>query len=370
MKRLVLFIIALSVTTPIFSQSITISENGIVTCKDVPIGTTETIHGDTYEVVDRDLLIQRRNEDADLTKACVSNVTDMSQMFAGEWSNHNALNQPIGNWDVSNVTDMSGMFFMSQFNQPLENWDVSNVTNMSEMFFMSQFNQPIESWNVSNVTDMSSLFQFAQYNQPLGNWDVGSVIDMTRMFLRSQFNHPIESWDVSNVTNMNSTFWDSQFNHPIGNWDVSNVTDMNGMFYNTPFNQPINKWCVTNLMYHPWGFSHQAPLTEENKPVWGTCPGGVSIDPIEQPHQFSLDQNYPNPFNPSTQIRFSLAEPSHVRLEVFSITGQSVAVLLNENLSMGSHTATFNGRNLSSGIYIYRIVTPEFTDSRLMNLIK
>lgn len=111
MKSLVLFIIALSVTTPIFSQSITIDENGIVTCKNVPIGTTETVNGDIYEVVDRDLLIQRRDDDADLTKVCVSNVTDMSQMFAGEWSNHNALNQPIGNWDVSNVTDMSGMFW-------------------------------------------------------------------------------------------------------------------------------------------------------------------------------------------------------------------------------------------------------------------
>jgi hypothetical protein len=104
---------------------------------------------------------------------------------------------------------------------------------------------------------------------------------------------------------------------------------------------------------------------------WGfTTTVDTSIDTDEQPNHFTLYQNYPNPFNPTTQIRFSIPQSTHVRLEVFSITGQSVSVLKNESMSIGTHTVTFNGRNLSSGTYIYRITTSEFTQSRLMNLIK
>jgi len=50
------------------------------------------------------------------------------------------------------------------------------------------------------------------------------------------------------------------------------VTDMQSMFYNTPFNQDISNWCVSNIFSEPGNFSTNSPLTEENKPVWGTCP--------------------------------------------------------------------------------------------------
>ena len=96
----------------------------------------------------------------------------------------------------------------------------------------------------------------------------------------------------------------------------------------------------------------------------------TSIPTDELPTQFSLNQNYPNPFNPTTQIGFSLPQSTHVRLEVFSITGQSVTVLKDESMSIGNHIVTFNGSNLSSGIYIYRLTTSEYTQTRLMNLIK
>jgi hypothetical protein len=79
MKRTLLTLTLLLLTTTLYSQSITIGDDGIVRCKGVSIGTTQTIFGDTYEVVDRNLLIQRRNEGKDMESLmCVSNVTDMS----------------------------------------------------------------------------------------------------------------------------------------------------------------------------------------------------------------------------------------------------------------------------------------------------
>jgi len=134
----------LLLSTPVFAQEITIGSDGIVRCKDVPIGTTQTIGFDTYEVVDVALLTLRRDEGADLSKACVSNVTTMPYMFYGS-----SLNQDIRGWDVSNVTDMSYMFYGSSFDQDIGGWDVSNVTNMEHMFAFTSFNQDIGGWDVS-----------------------------------------------------------------------------------------------------------------------------------------------------------------------------------------------------------------------------
>jgi|GEM_PF-3134464 len=179
----------------------------------------------------------------------LSNVTDMTQMFAEASS----FNQPVNNWNVSNITKMTSMFYSaSNFNQPLDNWDVSNVTLMYAMFNdASSFNQPLNNWDVSNVTNMSWMFSGASsFNQPLDNWDVSSVRDMYIMFgYASSFNQPLNNWNVSNVTDMSSMFTEaSSFNQPLNNWNVSNVTNMSQMFAGaSSFNQPLNNWDVSNV---------------------------------------------------------------------------------------------------------------------------
>jgi len=93
-------------------------------------------------------------------------------------------------------------------------------------------------------------------------------------------------------------------------------------------------------------------------------------DPTETPSQFSLAQNYPNPFNPSTRIEFSLPASVPVKLSVYTVTGQLVSTLVNEPLSAGTHSVSFDGSSYPSGVYLYRLQTPSFTQSKLMNLIK
>ena len=88
------------------------------------------------------------------------------------------------------------------------------------------------------------------------------------------------------------------------------------------------------------------------------------------PNQFILLQNYPNPFNPTTQIQYTLPERSQVTLQIFNNLGQNVSVLVNEQKSAGYHTATFNASGLSSGIYMYKLTTPSFTETKKMLLIK
>jgi predicted GH43/DUF377 family glycosyl hydrolase len=89
-----------------------------------------------------------------------------------------------------------------------------------------------------------------------------------------------------------------------------------------------------------------------------------------KPKNFSLSQNYPNPFNPSTRIEFTLSRSELVQLQVYNIKGQEIQTLLNKKMPVGRHRVEFNGDNLSSGIYLYRIHTSEFQDVKKMVLLK
>ena len=88
------------------------------------------------------------------------------------------------------------------------------------------------------------------------------------------------------------------------------------------------------------------------------------------PGTYQLEQNYPNPFNPSTKIDFTIPTSGPVQLKVYNVLGQEVATLVNETLTPGSHTATFDASRLASGIYMYKITAGSFVSTRKMVLLK
>jgi len=228
----------------------------------------------------------------------VSSVTNMGAMFSSAYS----FNQDIGGWDVSSVKTMGAMFRgASDFNQDIGNWDVSSVTRMASMFDQHRgFNQDIGGWDVSSVTNMSKMFYVANnFNHDISDWDVSSVTDMSEMFLAaSNFNQNIGSWDVSSVMNMSKMFQSADnFDQDIGNWDVSSVANMSLMFAAADsFNQNLGQWCVENIPTEPYLFSSSSPLTEQNKPIWGTCPGKpnliVLMSPANSEEYVSLAPNF------------------------------------------------------------------------------
>jgi hypothetical protein len=85
---------------------------------------------------------------------------------------------------------------------------------------------------------------------------------------------------------------------------------------------------------------------------------------------FKLEQNYPNPFNPSTVIGFQLPVFSDTKLMVYDLLGREVAVLINQPLSAGTHSVTFDASGLASGIYMYRLTSGAQSITRRMILIK
>jgi len=88
------------------------------------------------------------------------------------------------------------------------------------------------------------------------------------------------------------------------------------------------------------------------------------------PEQFRVWQNYPNPFNPSTKIKFAIQEPENVKIEIYNMIGQKLETLLNKPMSAGYHEVEFNGQNLFSGVYLFKIEAGRFHDSKKMILMK
>jgi|GEM_PF-1360055 len=97
-----------------------------------------------------------------------------------------------------------------------------------------------------------------------------------------------------------------------------------------------------------------------------------SVDATDDqvPAQFQLSQNYPNPFNPSTTIRFSVPQREHVTLKVFDVLGREVATLLDDKLSPGEHSVVFEAKNLSSGVYYYRLKSGSDVRTRKLLLLQ
>lgn len=98
----------------------------------------------------------------------------------------------------------------------------------------------------------------------------------------------------------------------------------------------------------------------------------IGIQPISNsiPEEFQLYQNFPNPFNPNSKIKFQIAKLSGVKLVVFDVLGREVSTLVDEQLKPGTYEINFDGSNLSSGVYYYKLIADEYTETKRMALIK
>jgi hypothetical protein len=88
------------------------------------------------------------------------------------------------------------------------------------------------------------------------------------------------------------------------------------------------------------------------------------------PERYVLEQNYPNPFNPTTTIRYGLPQRANVSLIVYNTLGQQVAVLQNGEQETGSHEVRFDGSNLASGVYFYRLQAGTFVEAKKFVLVR
>ncbi|MGE5456841.1 MAG: T9SS type A sorting domain-containing protein, partial [Methanococcaceae archaeon] len=88
------------------------------------------------------------------------------------------------------------------------------------------------------------------------------------------------------------------------------------------------------------------------------------------PDEYTLNQNYPNPFNPATKISYSIPKEGNVKLTVYNLIGSRVAVLVDEYKPAGNYSIDFNGKDLSSGIYFYKLESGNFTSVKKLTFLK
>jgi hypothetical protein len=116
----------------------------------------------------------------------------------------------------------------------------------------------------------------------------------------------------------------------------------------------------------------------QNGIILRTTTGGEPVTKVDKSltvNEFKLEQNYPNPFNPSTTINFSIPQKINVTLKVYDVLGNEVATLVNEELPAGEYEVTFDShtgevRNLTSGIYFYRLRAGNYVVTKKMMLLK
>jgi hypothetical protein len=93
------------------------------------------------------------------------------------------------------------------------------------------------------------------------------------------------------------------------------------------------------------------------------------------PDGFSLNQNYPNPFNPTTTISFTVPVNTRARIEIYNVLGALIAVPYDDAVLAGEHSILWDGRNqngeaVSSGVYLYKLISDGYSEARKMMLLK
>lgn len=125
------------------------------------------------------------------------------------------------------------------------------------------------------------------------------------------------------------------------------------------------------------GMHHGSLANDLENNLWVIGEKISSVDEGKEPTEFTLQQNYPNPFNPSTTITFTIRNVGHgyirplqTKLIVYDILGREIKSLVNEVKSPGTYEVKFNGSDLSSGTYFYKITVGNFTQTKKMLLVK
>jgi len=124
-----------------------------------------------------------------------------------------------------------------------------------------------------------------------------------------------------------------------------------------PYAAPMDTWKTVENKSDEWEEGPSGDIT-----------GVRELDLVA--NKFALDQNYPNPFNPTTQIRFSIPSSDVVTLKIYSLLGEEVKTLINEDMTAGSYELDFNASNLASGLYFYTLSSGDFVSTKKMMLLK
>ena len=122
---------------------------------------------------------------------------------------------------------------------------------------------------------------------------------------------------------------------------------------------------ITFVMFITLGINNSfAGSNEHTDNGFGASNSSISSD------DYKLHQNYPNPFNPVTRVSYKMSKDGFVSLKVYNLVGQELITLVSEYQKAGSYNVRFDGSDLTTGIYIYKLQVNDFSSVKRMTLIK
>ena len=207
----------------------------------------------------------------------------------------------------------------------------------------------------------SILFQFYSVNQLTSTRDTYEITDPNPVQLTS-FNAHFDGLTVNlnwtTVTEIDNYGFDIEHSNDNLNW--IKIGFVRGHGYS---NIPHNYYFIDdNLNSSGWHYYRLKQIDNDGTSEYST----VIRTEVISPGKFILRQNYPNPFNPSTVIEYSIPSAGLVSLEVYDILGKKVETLVNEYQNGGSYKIIFRRKDLSSGIYFYRLIVSQNNSPNLI----
>jgi hypothetical protein len=287
-------------------------------------------------------------------------------------------NQIISQDTLTIVIGFPVYVFQDTANNPLTNWTITKTPSSSPQWdstYKSFYSEP------NSYTDSKN-----------GNYVNSATVTMTLT----------NSIDLSGVVNPKLRYWtkfDIENDYDYGQVKVSTNNGSTWIPLSGNYTQPgvspqpvgqpvydgsISNWVKEEISLNNY-LSSQVKFQFQLKTDGGVRRDGWYLDDIgvlyytiptnisndEEPvYKFSLEQNYPNPFNPRTVISYQLPVSGDVILKVYDVLGNEVATLVNEEKPAGSYEVEFDASYLSSGVYLYKLKTGEYTATKKLMLLK
>ena len=147
-------------------------------------------------------------------------------------------------------------------------------------------------------------------------------------------------------------------------------------FWNSPTGDYFTGWIDDVRVYDlPLSGNNVAKLADMGMTGQGASGASPVLEMVQIPDKFALHQNYPNPFNPETTIQYDLPRAERVCLKIYDLLGREVATLLDKEMEAGYHKVLWNSRDannnqVSTGLYIVRVVAGDFISARKILFMK
>lgn len=245
--------------------------------------------------------------------------------------------------------------------------DIGGITNTSELRLLKRENSS-SAWAIVTGTTMPDATHIkATGVTSLSDWAIGTTgsdllpVELVSFNYKTEKNKVVLNWKTA--TEINSYGFEIERSVKEENSDWVKIGFVSGSGNS---NSP-KLYNYTDEIRNNNTYSYRLKMVD----IDGSFKYSNVIEVhFEAPLAYMLSQNYPNPFNPVTTIKFALPEAGKVSLKIFSLLGDEVAELVNEEKPTGFHQIEFDASKLSSGVYFYKIESNNFIQIKKMSVIK